>query len=120
MHLCEEHILQREHFTELTGPGVPADLEEFTRQTPLWYYCLKEAEHFGQGSCLGPVGGRIVAEVLLGLPEADPSSYLCADPHWTPEPRFGARIETDANGQERLVFEMADLLAFATAAPHAP
>ncbi len=35
--------------------------------TPLWFYILKEAEHRGGGDPLGPVGGRIVAEVLIGL-----------------------------------------------------
>ena len=41
--------------------------------TPLWFYILKEAEHRG-GDRLGPVGGRIVTEVLIGLLRADPSS----------------------------------------------
>ena len=44
--------------------------------TPLWFYILKEAEHRGGGDRLGPVGGRIVAEVLIGLLRADPASYL--------------------------------------------
>ncbi len=52
--------------------------------TPLWYYVLSEAQaHVGVR--LGPVGGRIVAEVLLGLLEADPSSYLRCDPAWVPD-----------------------------------
>ena len=34
---------------------------------------------------LGPVGGRIVAEVFLGLLFADRhGSYLASDPHWAP------------------------------------
>ena len=33
---------------------------------------------------LGPVGGRIVAETLIGLIYADPFSYLAQDPNWTP------------------------------------
>ena len=51
---------------------------------PLWYYVLKEAEVQANGRHLGEVGGRIVAEVLLGLLEADPSSYLRLQPTWTP------------------------------------
>ena len=35
-------------------------------RTPLWYYILAEAKHHG-GNRLGPVGGTIVAEVLVGL-----------------------------------------------------
>ncbi|WP_328472021.1 peroxidase [Actinoplanes sp. NBC_00393] len=52
--------------------------------TPLWFYILKEAEHRGGGDRLGPVGGRIVAEVLVGLLLADPSSYLSREPSWEP------------------------------------
>ncbi|GAA1636722.1 heme peroxidase family protein [Saccharothrix algeriensis] len=51
---------------------------------PLWYYLLREANQLAGGKHLGPVGGRIVAEVFLGLLAADPSSYLRADPGWTP------------------------------------
>jgi hypothetical protein len=36
------------------------------------------------GLHLGPVGGRIVAEVLIGLMETDPASYLVRKPKWTP------------------------------------
>ena len=59
------------------GPGWAAG-------TPLWFYILKEAQALGAGNQLGPVGGRIVAEVLLGLLRADPDAYLTADPSWTP------------------------------------
>ncbi len=52
--------------------------------TPLWFYILKEAEHRGDGDRLGPVGGRIVAEVLIGLLRADPASYLSLEPGWAP------------------------------------
>lgn len=52
--------------------------------TPLWLYVLKEAEHRGDGDRLGPVGGRIVAEVLIGLLHADPTSYLSLQRDWQP------------------------------------
>ena len=56
--------------------------------TPLWYYILTEAAVLGKegqpGEGLGPVGGRIVAEVLLGLLECDPTSYLGEAPNWLP------------------------------------
>ncbi len=51
---------------------------------PLWYYILKEAFVQAGGIHLGQVGGRIVAEVFLGLMEKDPSSYLRNDPCWKP------------------------------------
>jgi hypothetical protein len=51
---------------------------------PLWYYVLREAAVQAGGAHLGPVGGRIVAEVLIGLLAGDPTSFLSADPGWTP------------------------------------
>jgi Animal haem peroxidase len=58
-------------------------------RTPLWYYILREAEALGirrfrGGECLGPLGSRIVAEVLLGVMNADTDHYLNVDPHWRP------------------------------------
>jgi hypothetical protein len=40
---------------------------------------------------LGPVGGRIVAEVFIGLLLHDPQSYLVAQPNFQPKAgQFGA------------------------------
>jgi hypothetical protein len=63
-----------------------ADLAPFhlTKQTPLWFYVLREAAVVAQGRHLGPVGGRIVAEVIIGLIEGDRHSYLRQEPDWTP------------------------------------
>jgi Animal haem peroxidase len=44
-------------------------------ETPLWYYILREADVCTGGHRLGPVGGRIVAEVLVGLVSADATSF---------------------------------------------
>jgi hypothetical protein len=71
--------------------------------TPLWYYLLREAEVDSGGVRLGPTGATIVAEVLVGLLAADPSSYLRAAPEWTPE------LPSARPGE----FTMADLLRFA-------
>jgi hypothetical protein len=72
-------------------------------ETPLWYYVLKEAEVRTGGEHLGPVGGRIVAEVLLGLLDADPGSYKNVEPGWQPV------LPSTVPGR----FTMADLLVFA-------
>jgi len=67
----------------ITDADARTALEE---ATPLWYYVLREAGTEGIGGRhLGPVGGRIVAEVLIGLLEADLSSYLRHYPDWRPE-----------------------------------
>ena len=56
----------------------------FYGRWPLWFYILKEAEVETGGAHLGPVGGRIVAEVLIGLLAGDPLSYLSVNPTWKP------------------------------------
>lgn len=63
-----------------------AELKAFNlhNRTPLWYYCLKEADVTADGKRLGPVGGRIVGEVMIGLLQGDNTSYLVQDPDWTP------------------------------------
>ena len=64
---------------------------KFVEATPFWYYVLKEAEILGRGVHLGPVGGRIVAEVFLGLLQADPESFVNRQPDFTPSIGSGAR-----------------------------
>ena len=44
----------------------------------------READVVGDGDRLGPVGGRIVGEVLIGLLNADPESFRAVDPGWRP------------------------------------
>ena len=54
-------------------------------ETPLWYYILREADVCADGHRLGPVGGRIVAEVLVGLVSADATSFLQSRQTWRPK-----------------------------------
>jgi hypothetical protein len=77
-------------------------------EAPLWFYILKEAELPPyNGEQLGPVGGRIMAETLVGLLQRDPNSYLYLDPSWKPAPPIA---------QEPGKFAFADLLRYAGAA----
>jgi hypothetical protein len=70
----------------------------FADNCPLWTYILAEAMHYQhpvkipvkervhiKTPQLGPVGGRIVAEVILGLIFGDTDSLLQLDPHWHPK-----------------------------------
>jgi hypothetical protein len=70
------------------GPSDLSDIASvyrpFATSTPLWYYVLAEAKRMAGGLHLGPVGGRIVTETLIGLLRADPTSYLNADPRFHP------------------------------------
>jgi hypothetical protein len=93
---------------KLTSPQL-AELGDYglnlNKSTPLWYYTLAEAELVENGLHLGPVGGRIVGEVILGLLQTDPNSYVVAQPSWTPTvPRAHS---TDGG------FRMIDFLAYA-------
>jgi hypothetical protein len=81
-------------------PDITSVSKVFASNCPLWTYILAEAMHFQENVTipvngtvtvttprLGPVGGRIVAEVFLGLLAGDANSYLTLDPHWHPPRR---------------------------------
>lgn len=76
----------------------------FREPAPLWFYILKESELRAGGLRLGPVGGTIVAEVLLGLLAGDPLSWINNNPIWKP-------TIPDADGDGKIT--MVDLLKFA-------
>jgi len=84
------------------------------QHTPLFYYMLKEAAlvpsaDIGKntgGFHLGPVGGRIVGEVVIGLLQSDPASYLAQRPDWTPT------LQNPGSA-----FRMTDFLTFAGVDP---
>jgi hypothetical protein len=83
------------------------DLE---RSTPLWAYCLHEGFAVEGGLHLGPVGGTIVGEVIIGLLQLDSRSYLSADPGWRPTlPQRDGRVTGE--------FRMVDFLTFADVHP---
>jgi Animal haem peroxidase len=80
----------------------------FSHDAPLWLYVLAEAQNEWFDAVkkrsiadpnlsslelnatpmrLGKVGGRIVAEVLIGLLLGDRTSFLSAEPGWKPNPK---------------------------------
>ena len=92
------------------------ELAAFAGKCPLWTYILAEAARTTTGvklpvteniqittPQLGPVGGRIVAEVFLGMLFGDNDSYLSANPSWTPT------IKSVTPG----TFALADLINYA-------
>lgn len=64
----------------------------FTNKAPLWFYILAESQQVFVNNDtpirLGPVGGRIVGEVFVGLMLGDSHSFLSQEPTWTPIPEF--------------------------------
>lgn len=82
--------------------GAVAKQHGLHKDTPLWYYILKEAEATHAGRRLGPVGATIVAETFLGLVHGDQKSFLWLRKNWKPE-LPSAKAGT---------FTMADMLRF--------
>lgn len=82
--------------------GAVAEKHNFHLESPLWYYILKEAQIQQQGNRLGQVGSCILAEVFIGLLEADSSSFLACNPEW--QPTLPAQVPG--------TFTMSDLLNF--------
>jgi hypothetical protein len=68
---------------------------EFADNAPLWYYVLAEAQQVFKDNNtpirLGPVGGRIVAEVFIGLLLGDQHSFLSQHSDWTPLDTLGGK-----------------------------
>lgn len=78
----------------------------FAHNCPLWTYILAETRNFQESvklpvkenvsiktPRLGPVGGRIVAEVFLGLMFGDSNSLLNQDPDWQPPSGAGYALK---------------------------
>jgi hypothetical protein len=78
-------------------PNILSVSPVFKNNCPLWTYVLAEAMHCKEAvkipvtenvtintPRLGPVGGRIVAEVFLGLMFTDKHSLLTLEPNWQP------------------------------------
>ena len=103
---------------EMNVPALPkaalSDLKPFDlgldESTPLWFYALREGHLMGEdGTRLGPVGGRIVGEVFIGLLQLDSRSYLSANPRWRPT--------LPTRDRKTGTFKMIDFLTFAGVDP---
>jgi heme peroxidase len=79
-----EAVAERLGVPALSAEQVGLAEHGWSGETPLWLYVLKEAEALHSGERLGPVGGRIVGEVLVGIVDGDPESFRSVDPGWSP------------------------------------
>ncbi|WP_442306579.1 peroxidase family protein [Terriglobus sp. YAF25] len=78
--------------TPLTEEEVGIASTGWHGETPLWYYILREADIRTGGNRLGPIGGVIVAEVLVGLIDADETSFRRSSPEWQPSKTLIERL----------------------------
>jgi hypothetical protein len=94
-HMCVDPIpddqLKCGKLTEEDFPNNPKLIDisaNFADNAPLWFYILAEPqlqfEDDDTPITLGPVGGRIVTEVIAGLITGDNHSYLSQQPCWRP------------------------------------
>jgi hypothetical protein len=80
-----ESIARLMGIAPLTAEQVGVASAGWHGETPLWFYILREADACVGGRRLGPVGGRIVAEVLVGLIDADATSFRHNSRGWKPQ-----------------------------------
>ena len=107
----------------------PTARKSFKDNAPLWFYILAEAQHQWANEAeesggdknaknsvpvrLGPVGGRIVTEVLVGLMLGDRFSFLSQWPSWNPFLKHLPNVSPFATELERKRFGMAELITVA-------
>jgi Animal haem peroxidase len=102
--VLKDHEIQIGKFTgapgDLLGDLVSVAGSDFADNCPLWTYVLAETEEVKltvkttdgdkqiKTRRLGKVGGRIVAETIVGILAFDRNSFLNQDPLWKPDPAF--------------------------------
>jgi hypothetical protein len=103
--------------------------KSFKDNAPLWFYILAEAQHQWATEAnqnggdeaamnaipvrLGPVGGRIVTEVLVGLMLGDPFSFLSQWPSWNPFLKESTGVAPFADKLKQGKFGIAELITLA-------
>ena len=92
-----EAVARHLGFPPLTVEQIGVASTGWRAETPLWYYILREAAAFTGGLRLGPVGGRIVAEVLVGLIDSDKASFRNVSPTWRPRNNLTELLISETN-----------------------
>ena len=73
---------------ETKNPSIATLHPAFKNNAPLWFYILAEAQQAFKNNDtpihMGPVGGRIVGEVFVGIMQGDKHSFISQDPLWEP------------------------------------
>ncbi len=107
--LSESEITQNSNGSE-TKQGRIMREAGLAKETPLWYYILKESEVRHNGNRLGPVGSHLLAETIFAALRNDPGSYVNRSHHdeFPPVWNFSSR-ERRIHGLSEL-FRLASIL----------
>jgi hypothetical protein len=73
--LTEDELI-RNSKGEITNAGITLKKYGMVKETPLWYYILKESEVWSNGNSVGPTGSYIIAETIHAALRYDDDSYL--------------------------------------------
>jgi len=111
------------------NPSILDISSAFTDNAPLWFYILAEAQHQWASKAkrnrgnktaknsvpvrLGPMGGRIVTEVLVGLILGDRFSFLSQWPGWNPFLKDLKNVAPFATELKQERFGIAELITLA-------
>ena len=89
--------LSDDELLDVSNPRVKQTLtagdfgKRLQNRTPLWFYVLREAEHFHAGKHLGPLASRLVMETIHAAIQATPGGIIAGDNSvdFTAEERLG-------------------------------
>jgi len=83
--LTENELLNCDNNGTASEQGKILQEAGLLKDTPLWYYILRESEVMENGNCLGPSGSHIIAETIYAALRSDPNPYsYCKMPKWRP------------------------------------
>ena len=113
-HALGEEVLTEEELTrncdgQLTEQGNVLRRANLLKETPLWYYILKESEVRHNGNRLGPVGSHIVAETIYAALRSDPDSCL----HQTDSDRSTAPPSWEFSDGPRRIYGLSEFFRLA-------
>ena len=112
-HAFDEAVLTESEMTQNslgieTKQGAIVREAGLSRETPLWYYILKESEVRHNGNRLGPVGSHLVAETISAALRADSGSYVHRLDHDDSPPIWKIR------GRERRIHGLSEFFRLAS------
>jgi hypothetical protein len=73
--LTSDELLNCDRYGQPSEQGAVLKAAGLLKDTPFWYYVLRESEVMENGNRLGPTGSHVVAETIYAALKSDPSPY---------------------------------------------